>query len=231
MKKLGIAGAFGLLLVMCIAGMTAQAQEEFCLDAAFGARMIEQLAEAYIGGLIDAMHVMAATADLRTGNWEQMRDLLAQFEKPELSYNAWFLKPDGSYYKVKGGLASANLSDRAYFPKVMTGETTIGDLVISRSTGRKSMILTVPIFNGPTVIGALGVTLYLDDFSYFLEDKLQLPESISFFAYRTEDHIICVHPNSPLLLEPFTSAGIGLVPGGVEVSDFLGWTFILGTYQ
>jgi len=231
MKKMGVAGAFGLLLVMSIAGLTAQAQDDFCLDAPFSVHMIGQLAEAYIGGLIDAMHVMTATANLKTRDWEQMRDLLAQFELSELSYDAWFLKLDGSYYKVETGLASANLSDRAYFPRVMAGETTYGDLVISRSTGRKSMVLTAPIFNGPTIVGALGVTLYLDDFSRFLEDKLQLPEGVSFFAYRTEDPIICVHPNSSLLLEPFTSAGIALVPGGAEISDFFGWTFILGTIE
>ena len=234
MKNLGIVSAFGLLLVVSIVGLTAQAQDEFHLDAPFGVRMIAQLSEAYIGGLIDAMHDMTATADLRTGDWDRMRDLLAQFEESEeseLSYNAWFLKSDGSYFKVEPGLISANLSDRAYFPKVMAGETTIGDLVVSRSTGRKSMILTAPIFNGPTVIAALGVTLYLDDFSRFLEDKLQLPEGVSFFAYRTEDLIICSHPNSDLLFEPFTSAGIKLVPGGSVVSDLLGWTFILGTIE
>ena len=229
MKNLGIVSVFGLLLVVSIVGLTAQAQDEFHLDAPFGVRMIAQLSEAYIGGLIDAMHDMTVTADLRTGDWDRMRDLLAQFELSELSYNAWFLKPDGSYYKVETGLVSANLSDRAYFPKVMAGETTYGDLVISRSTGRKSMVLTAPIFNGPTVIGALGVTLYLDDFSRLLEDKLQLPEGVSFFAYRTDDPIICIHPNSALLLEPFTSAEIALVPGGVAVAELIGWTFVPGT--
>ena len=231
MKKLGIAVTFGLLLIIGIVGSVAQAQESLYLDAPFGVRMIKQLAEAYIGGLIDAMHVMTATANMRTGDWEQMRDLLAQFEESELPYNAWFLKPDGSYYKVEGGLASANLSDRAYFAKVMAGETTLGDLVVSRSTGRKSMVLTAPIYNGPTVIGALGVTLYLDDFSYLLEDKLRLPTGVSFYGYRIEDPVVCVHPDSALLLEPVASAGITLATGGLEVSDFLGWAFILGTSE
>ena len=119
MKNLGIVSAFGLLLVVSIVGLTAQAQDEFHLDAPFGVRMIAQLSEAYIGGLIDAMHDMTVTADLRTGDWDRMRDLLAQFEESEeseLSYNAWFLRPDGSYFKVEPGLVSANLSDRANEP-------------------------------------------------------------------------------------------------------------------
>jgi len=231
MKKLRIAGAFGLLLVMGIAGVVAQAQEDISLDAAFGVRVIARLAEAYIGGLVDAMHVMTATANLRTGDWDQIQGLLAQFEASELSYDAWFLKPDGTYYKVEGGLASANLSDRAYFAKVMAGETTMNDLVVSRSTGRKSMVLTAPIFNGPSVIGALGVTLYLDDFSAFLAGKLGFPGSVSFYGYRTDDFVICVHPNPDLLLEPGSSFRISPAPGGIQISTVLGWTFVLGTTE
>jgi hypothetical protein len=231
MKKLGIAGMLGLVFVMGVAGMMVQAQASFCLDAPFGVRAIRLLAESHISGLIESMHVVAATADLRTGNWEQMKGLLAQFEESELSYNAWFLKPDGTYYKVETGLQSANLSDRDYYARVMAGETTLGDLLVSRSTGRKSMILTAPIYNGPSVIGALGVTLYLDDFSAFLNNRLNLPAGVGFYAYRNEDPAISLHANSDLLLEPPAAAGITLAPGGVEVSDFLGWTFLLGTVE
>jgi hypothetical protein len=231
MKKLKIAGVFGLLLVMGIAGVVAQAQEDLSLDVAFGVRVIARLAEAYIGGLVDAMHVMTATANLRTGDWDQMQGLLAQFQESELSYDAWFLKPDGTYYKVESGLASANLSDRGYFAKVMAGETTQNDLVVSRSTGRKSMVLTAPIFNGPTVIGALGVTLYLDDFSAFLADKVRLPESVRFYGYDTDDLVICVHSNPDLLLEPESSSGITLARGGIQISTAIGWTFVLGTAE
>lgn len=230
MKKLGTAGLLGLLLVTSVAGMVVQAQDDFSLGAAFGVRVIRNLTENYVNGLIESMHVMTATADLRTGDWDQMKSLLAQFEDSELSYNAWFLKPDGSYYKVETGLASANLSDRDYFARVMAGETTLGDLLISRSTGRKSMILTAPIYAGPSVIGALGVTLYLDDFCALINDKLRLPDGIGFYAY-DEASLISMHANPALLLEHLASAGVSLASGGIDVSDFLGWTFVLGTVE
>jgi len=231
MKKLGTAVLLGLLFVVGIVGMETQAQEDFSLKASFGVRSIRLLAETYITGLIESMHILTATADLRTGDWEQMKDLLARFEQSELSYNAWFLKPDGSYYKVETGLQSANLSDRDYYTQVMAGETTLGDLLVSRSTGRKSMILTAPIFDGASVIGALGVTLYLDDFSALLNGQLLLPEGVGFYAYRNEEPVISLHANSELLLDPLASAGILFAPGGIDVSDFLGWTFLLGTVE
>lgn len=229
MKKLGVAGVIALMVVSFVVGIAVHGQESVSLDAAFGVRMIEKLTESAISALVDGMNVMTATANMRTGDWDQMEDLLAQFEESELSYNAWFLKTDGSYYKVGTGLASANLSDRDYFPTVMGGNATLGDLVVSRSTGRKSMILTAPVFNGPSVIGALGVTLYLDDFSAYLASKLNLPEGLSFYGYDKNAMVICVHPDASLLLEPEASSGISMAAGGHEISDLLGWGFILGT--
>ncbi len=231
MNRLCIAGLLGVLTLVAAIGMGTVAQDDFNLNAPFGVRAIRLLAERSVVGLIESMHVMTATANLRTGDWEQMKDLLAQFEQSELTYDAWFLKPDGSYYKVETGLASANLSDREYFAQVMKGEITVGDLVVSRSTGRKSMILTAPILNGPTVIGALGVTLYLDDFSAFLNSQLLLPYEVAFYAYSNAESIICIHENPSLLLESANSSGIHLASGGIDISSFLGWTFVLGTIK
>jgi len=217
-----------LIAVLLVASGTAQ--EAVSLNGAFGVRAVAMLAEGYVKGLIDAMHVMTATSEMKSGDWETMKPLLAQFEESELSYNAWFLQPDGSYYKVATDLASANLSDRAYFSRVMAGETTLGDLVFSRSTGRKSMVLTAPVEVEGQIIGALGVTLYLDDFSNLLDDKLMLPPGLSFYAHNATGEI-AIHPSNALILEPIASAAIDLVPGGIQISDFFGWTFVLGTPQ
>ena len=90
------------------------------------------------------------------------------------------------------------------------------------------MVLTAPISNGTTVIGALGVTLYLDDFSAMLEDLLRLPTGLEVYAAQTSTGLICMHADPSLLLEPGASAGISPVAGGVQISDSLGWTSILG---
>jgi hypothetical protein len=92
------------------------------------------------------MHVLTATANLRTGDWDQTEELLALFQDSELSYDAWFLIRDGTYFKSGSGPASANLSDRAYFARVMAGETILDDLAVSQSTGRRSMAMTSPVF-------------------------------------------------------------------------------------
>ena len=220
-------GSCCIVLALGVLGLGPSVLAGFDLEADVGLAAAVALAEAHIGWLIDGMHVLTETAELQAGDWEGMRGLLGHFEESAVSYNAWFLLPDGSYYKVATGQASANLSDRAYFPKVMAGEATLGDLVVSRSTGRKSMVLMAPIERDGSVIGALGVTLYLDDFSRLIARSLDLPETVIFFAHDGAGRI-AVHSNIDLLMEDVAAAGIDPETSVSRVSDLLGWTFVLG---
>ena len=227
MKKLWVSLVAGILILSSAIAGFAQGND-LCLDASHGVASVVTLAETYVSGLIDAMHVLTATAELRSADWETMRSLIDRFEQSTLlTYNAWFLVPDGTYYKVATGLASANLSDRGYFGRVMSGETTMGDLVISRSTGRKAMILTAPIERDDVIVGALGVTLYLEEFSELLESKLALPRGVGFYAASAEG-LIAAHSDVSLLMETQSACAITLAQGGLQISDILGWTFVLG---
>ena len=216
----------GLVLALAVTPV-ALAQDSIEIDASVVARAAAELADAYLGGLHDMMGILATTADLQVGVWGGMQELLGRFETLPAPFDAWYLLPDGSYYKVETGLASANLSDRNYFPKVMAGEATYGDLVVSKSTGRKSMVMTVPIERSGSVIGALGVTVYLDEFSALILDALEIPEGMGLFAHTPEGRIT-MHADVDLLLEGADASGIEQdVPVGVA-SDFLGWIFVVG---
>ena len=217
-----------VMVVLGLSVMGCAQGADLCLDAAYGATAVATLADTLVGGLVDAMQTMTATSELQSGVWETMRPLIGQFEmSSRLTYNAWFLRPDGTYFKVATGLASANLSDRTYFAPVMAGEMTVGDLVVSRSTGRKSMILTAPIERDGQIIGALGVTLYLAEFSGLLLDGLVLPEGAGIYA-TSADGQITVHGDPALLLEDQSQSGIEAALRGSVLSDLLGWTFALG---
>jgi len=200
-------------------------------DAAFAVRAIAALAESYVGGLVESMHTLAATEELRAGNWDRMVNLLATFEESALTYDSWFLLPDGAYYKVETGLQSANLSDRAYFAAVMGGEATLGDLVHSRSTGRKSMVLTVPVRDDDRIIGALGVTLYLEELGALLANAVRLPVTIGFYATGQDGRVSLCPSNPEMLLEAGSTVPINRAVGGIQISAPLGWTFVLGTFE
>jgi len=73
----------------------------------------------------------------------------------------------------------------------------------------------------------LGVTLYLDDFSRLLADKLNLPLGVSFYAADKEG-LMAVHSDLSLLMEDQSLCAITLAQGGLKISEFLGWTFVMG---
>jgi hypothetical protein len=219
---------FGLVVALASVSLAGIADAEAPLNvrADIAVSAAVALTEAHLGGLIYMMGILASTADVQVGIWGGMRDLLRRFEMLPVSFNAWYLLPDGSYYRVEGGLTGNNLSDRAYFPKVMNGETTLGDLVVSKSTGRKSMVMTVPVERSGSIIGALGATVYLDDFSRLIDDALALPDGIVVYA-SNEAGLITLHSDTSLLLEDVSEAGVDPATSVSAVSTLLGWTFVV----
>ncbi len=192
-----------------------------------GVSAIAALAEVRIDALMSCMQVMAMTEEVKSGEWDMMRAILAKFQQTSIPLVAWFVLPDGSYYTVDVGRASANLADRAYFPKVMAGEIAVGYLVVSRSTGRAAMVLAVPVESGGQVIGALGVSVFLKELSEIIVADLGSPADIVFYAL-SDDGKIALHSNTDLVMED--ASALGAVPEHVvsKESSLVGWTFSLG---
>ena len=187
------------------------------------------LAETYVEGLIRTMVVLAATAPVKAGYWDGMFNLLETFQEASLPMATWFVLPDGSYYTVDVGLASANLSDRDYFPVVMSGRIATGYFVVSRSTGRVSMVTAVPVTSDGEIVGALGVSLFLDSFSRAIAEDLALPDGDLFYFYAaTPDGQIALHSDPDLLQADVSEAGVVVEDTATLVSPLLGWTFGVG---
>jgi hypothetical protein len=185
------------------------------------------LAETYVEGLIRTMVVLAATAPVKAGHWDEMFDLLETFQQASLPMATWFVLPDGSYHTVDGGKSSANLSDRAYFPVVMSGRIATGYVVVSRSTGRVSLVTVVPVMSNAQVIGALGVSLFLDTFSAAIAEDLALPESVVFYAVTPEEQIVLAS-DLALLQADASEVRVIVEETATTVSHLLGWTFGVG---
>jgi hypothetical protein len=74
------------------------------------------------------------------------------------------------------------LSDRDYFPKLMSGQKIMGALVVSKSTGQRSAVIAVPMKQGGKVIGAIGASLFLDRLSEQVGSVLVLRPDAAFFS-------------------------------------------------
>jgi ABC-type amino acid transport substrate-binding protein len=151
------------------------------------------LADSRFSGIANSLEVLAMTGEAKSGGWEQIRPLLTGLEKRYPSARFWYALPDGSYYTTVDNLTTANLASRPYFPGVLAGNTSIGYVVVSHSTGRTTGIIAVPIFGEPTrVTGVLGASVYLDTLSADLKRDLPLPGTMYFVAV-DRDGLMTLH--------------------------------------
>jgi hypothetical protein len=141
------------------------------------------LGEGHVEQVLRGLKLISVTEEAQSGEWEKMKGLLTAFERSGIKAAAvWFVRPDGSYYSEEKGLTGQNLRDRDYFPRLMADAEVIGDLVISKSTGKRTAIVAVPVRTKGKVIGALGTSLSVEDVSRMIDEKMGLPQSLIFYA-------------------------------------------------
>jgi len=156
-------------------------------------------AEEHIEGALRGMKIFSETEEARSGDWNAIKGPLTEFSRSGITAAAvWYARPDGHYYTVEKGLTDQSLSDRPYFPRLMAGTAVVGDLVISKSTGKRSVILAVPIWKAGKVSGALGVSLSSDIMSRMLQEKMALPGDMVFYALDAQGQS-ALHKESNLL--------------------------------
>jgi len=236
------------------ASPAAPAPAEPMVDSHVALSALIALTESQLAARVGTLEALASTAEAKSTRWKQIGPLLEGLSWiQDSSAVAWFVLPDGSYYVNGQGLASGNLKDRLYFPEVMAGRTSVGTLVISKSTGRDVVVVAVPIRNTKgTVIGALGASIYLDRMSEWLAGALMLPADLIFYALdpqgNTALHVKTEHvfqdaadQGSPTLtqaVKTMLAQDHGTVTYDFEgttrqvmfqASPLTGWKFALGT--
>jgi hypothetical protein len=181
MKSPGVALPILALFLLGILPVTAQT-DAVAVDGKVAVSALIALADSYINGAAIALESVAEGEDAKSGEWERIRPMLATLQKGIVPGAVWFARPDGTYFTVDKGLMDQSLRDRDYFASVMSGEKSVGTLVISKSTGQKSVVAAVPIATTNGVIGILGASLFLERMSDQLRKDVDLPEGMVFFA-------------------------------------------------
>ncbi|MGZ5520012.1 MAG: cache domain-containing protein [Limisphaerales bacterium] len=164
------------------------------------------MAEYPIQAMADALSVATETQEVQSLNFATMEQLLSDIQKRFGPANVWFARPDGSYFSVDKGLADKNLKDRPYFTKVMAGETSIGELVVSRSTGGNTVVAAVPIKRDGKVAGVLGASIYLEKLSQKIKKTTPLPDGIVFYALDSKGQI-ALHSQEGRIFQEATQLG------------------------
>ena len=218
-------GILGLCLVLLVAASGCGGNEQADrMDTIVGVSALVALADSHISSYANALEALAITQEVQSGDWEEMVGLLTKVEQDQVLGTMWFVLPDGSYFTVEQGETGENLSDRAYFPGLMAGNKVLGNLVVSKSTGKKSLIAASPVVREGTVIGGLGSSIFLDDLSNTLAEELALPDDMVFYA-TTEDGEVALHSDTQLIFETSPVLAKNVV---YETSPLTGWRFALG---
>jgi hypothetical protein len=142
------------------------------------------LVEEHLMGVLRTARAIAASRDARSGQWEVAQPALEQFSNDlETDATVWFMLPDGSYYTTESdGLTEYNLKDRPYYPTLMASQDTVGELVISKATGQRSVIIATPVMENGEVIAAIGISLSVQLLSELVDKHTSLPEHMYFYA-------------------------------------------------
>jgi methyl-accepting chemotaxis protein len=223
MKK--IAGMLGLFLAVVIAasGCTkGEVSPEANLQ--MGVAGLASLTDSHIKDSLTMLEVLAATQEVQSGDWEKMLPVLTKADEVMVPGPTWFGLPDGSYSVVGTGKTDKNIADRAYFSVVMSGKNTYSELVVSRSTGEKALVVAVPVIRAGKVIGILGSSVFLEDLSDMLSKEVKLADNMVFYAVTAENQV-ALHSEKEMILgeklEPLKNSASVTAP-------FTGWRITLG---
>lgn len=176
-----------LLTAMLGGSMPAQAAgtdfSHFQVDGALLLQSYRSLVEEHLAGVLRTIRTLAATSDARTGSWASVRPALARLSGDLATAAAvWYAQPDGSYDTVEKGPIDKTLKDRAYFPDLLAGKDVVGVLVVSKSTGERSIIVATPVRKQGQTVGVIGVSLRALSVSQLVIDRVGMPDSLTFYA-------------------------------------------------
>jgi hypothetical protein len=221
-RIVGMLGVCLVLLVLACGCTVNEISPETELE--MGVAGVAALTDTHVENCLNMLEVLAATEEVKSGDWETMLPLLTEADKVMVPGPKWFGLPDGSYYVVGMGKTDQNIADRAYFPVVMSGNNTYSELVVSKATGEKALIVAVPVTTEGEVIGILGTSVFLEDLSGIISEQMRLSDDMVFYAVTAENQV-ALHSDKEMIL--------GNEPESPENSvsltaPFTGWRITLG---
>jgi methyl-accepting chemotaxis protein len=241
-------------LALTSAGGTqaAPAGQDFVLDVRVTLDAYRAAVDARLEGIARAVRLFAATGEARSGEWSRIRGPLAVLDAtlPERAA-VWFTTADGTLFTVEKGSTGETLRDRAYFPSLLEGRDVVGALVISKSTGKRSVIVASPVISDGKVTGSIGVSLDAVKLAAAIDQSIRFPPEVVFYvldergqtALHRAGELIFVFPSD--VGSPTLGAAVKTMlaqPEGVvhyqyagsdktavfERSRLTGWVFVLG---
>lgn len=158
---------------------------------------------------LGSLELIAATPEARGRDWNGIKRYLRQVEAG-LPGAYFFVLPDGNYYSVAKDYTNLNLRDRPYFESLFAGNQVKGFPIYSRSSGRKSALMAVPIVADGVVVGALGASVFLDDLYARLNRDLALPSGYTWFIMDADGNTMLDKDRDYIFMNALTQGSTSL---------------------
>lgn len=209
------------LFVALLCAANARAAASFQIDGEIGLSALISLSDGRMQSLASILEAIAESPSAQTGQWSKVQRPLREASALGIPGVLLFAAPDGTYWTLNGGKMAANISDRAYFRQAMSGHISIGDLITSRSTGKATTIVAVPVRNaGGTIVGVIAGSIFLDDLSAQLKSELGIGPKIIFWAIDGTGKIAIHSDATNVFVEPRKmSAALAKVGDEMLASD------------
>lgn len=172
------------------------------------------LIDRYLQHALTSLRLIAGSPATRSGIWPEIRPGLMTLRNA-IPGAALYIEPDGGYYSVDGGYTEFNLSDREYFNALFKGAEIHGSLIYSRSTGKQSVLMAVPVFEGEEVTGAVAISIFLDEFQQLISNALNLDDDYLWYVLDEEGTTV-LHPRTDFVFMNPTEEGSPSLRHAVE---------------
>lgn len=157
--------------------------QDFMVEGRVALASLMALGDGHLQQIANHFQMLASTDEARSTDWDRIRGPLGAVEELNVRSVMWFALPDGSYWSVQQGKSAGNLADRPYWPRLMAGQSVIGDLVASRATGKSSAIVAVPVHGSDgAIVGVLGSSVFLDSLSLRIKREIDLQPNQIFYS-------------------------------------------------
>ncbi len=162
------------------------------MDARHALGVTASLIETYMQHALTSLRLIAISPATRSGIWPEIRPGLHTLCNA-IPGAALYIEPDGNYYSVQHDYTGLNVSDREYFEPLFNGEEIHGSLIYSRSAGKQSVLMAVPVFEEDEVTGAVALSIFLDDFQQLISQSLNLSSDYLWYVIDEEAYTV-LHP-------------------------------------
>ena len=157
--------------------------------------------EGRIGGQLSSLEVIGARDDIKDlkNSWENKMSILLEEVKRSGSIKMGIADKNGDIKYTDG--KSANVKDRVYFQKALSGNNNVSDPLISKVNGSIVVVYAVPIKNNNDIVGILISTRDGNKLSD-LTNQVKFGQTGNAFMIR-KDGTTIAHSNKDLVMKMY----------------------------